>query len=85
MSDEILSADANGRLRTIVERIERVEEDESALKADKKEIYAEAKGDGYDVKALRKLVRIRRQDRRARAEEAAIVETYANAIGEVLP
>jgi uncharacterized protein (UPF0335 family) len=81
----MLSADANGRLRTIVERIERVEEDEAALRADKKEVYAEAKADGYDVKALRKLVRIRRQDRRARAEEAAIVETYANAIGEVLP
>lgn len=85
MSEEILSSDANGRLRSFVERLERLGEDKAAISADEKEVYAELAGEGFDKKAVRKLVRIRKQDRRKRAEEAAIVELYAASIGEVLP
>lgn len=85
MSEEMLSADANGRLRSFVERLERLGEDADAIKADAKEVYAELAGEGFDKRAVRQLIRIRKKDRRACAEEAAIVETYANAIGEVLP
>jgi uncharacterized protein (UPF0335 family) len=74
-----------GRLNSLVQRIERLEEDKAAISADIKEVYAEAKGDGYEVKALRKLIRIRKTDRAKRQEEAAIVELYAASIGEVLP
>jgi uncharacterized protein (UPF0335 family) len=85
MSEEMLSADANGRLRSFVERLERLGEDADAIKADVKEVFAELKGEGFDPKAMRKLLRIRKQDRAKRQEEAAIVELYAAAIGEVLP
>lgn len=81
MSEEVNS----GRLRSIVERIERRESDKSDISDDIKEIYAEAKADGFDTKALRKLVSIRKKDRRTRAEEAEMVELYAAGIGEVLP
>lgn len=85
MSTDMLSADANGRLRSFVERLENLGEQADAIKADAKEVYAELAGEGFDKKAVRQLIRIRKKDRRARAEEAAIVETYAAAIGEVLP
>ena len=66
---EVLSGDAAGRLRTIIERLERLEEDRKAVVLDMKEVFAEAKGDGYDVKALRKVLKIRAQDRAKRQEE----------------
>ena len=88
MADDIaavdtLSATAQGQLKAIVERIERLEEDKAAVMADLKEVYAEAKGNGYDVKILRKVVRIRKQDRAKRMEEDAILDLYLSAIGEI--
>jgi len=80
---DVLTAAAQGRLRTIVERIERLEEDKAAIMADMKEVFAEAKGEGYDVKTLRKVVRIRKQDRAKRQEEEAILDLYLSAIGEI--
>lgn len=80
MTNETLGANAQGRLRSIVERIERLEEDKAAVMEDIKEVYAEAKGDGYDVKALREIVRIRKQDSAKRAEHQAIVDLYLHAI-----
>ncbi len=82
-SIDTLSATAQGQLKAIVERIERLEEDKAAVMADLKEVYAEAKGNGYDVKILRKVVRIRKQDRAKRMEEDAILDLYLSAIGEI--
>lgn len=82
-SPDVLTSAAQGRLRTIVERLERLEEDKQAIMADQKEVFAEAKGDGYDVKTLRKVLRIRKQDRAKRQEEEAILDLYLSALGEV--
>ena len=80
---EILTATTAGRLRSIIERIERLDEDKAAVMADQKEVFAEAKGEGYDVKVLRKVVRIRKQDKAKRQEEDAIIDLYMSALGEV--
>ncbi len=72
---------APDQLRSIIERIERLEEDKSQVAADIKEVYAEAKGNGFDTKALRKLVALRKKDRDKAMEERAILELYANALG----
>jgi uncharacterized protein (UPF0335 family) len=82
-SPDVLNTAAQGRLRTIVERLERLEEDREALNADQKEVFGEAKGEGYDVKTLRKVLRIRKQDRAKRQEEDAILDLYLSALGEV--
>lgn len=82
---DVMSVQAQGRLKSIVDRIERLEEDKAAISADVKEVYDEAKSDGYPVKELRKLIRIRKVDRRKRAEEAEVIELLAAQIGEVLP
>ena len=82
-SPDVLNSAAQGRLRTIVDRIERLEEDKAFILADIKEVFAEAKGEGYDVKALRKIVAIRKQDRAKRQEEEAILDLYLSALGEV--
>lgn len=72
---------APDQLRSIIERIERLEEDKSQVAADIKEVYAEAKGNGFDTKALRKLVALRKKDRDKVLEERAVLELYANALG----
>jgi len=71
------------RLRSIIERIERLEEDKAAVANDLKEVFAEAKGNGFDVKILRKVIRIRKQDRAKRQEEEALLDLYLSAIGEI--
>jgi uncharacterized protein (UPF0335 family) len=80
---DVLNSTAQNQLKTIVERIERLEEDKAGIMADLKEVYAEAKGNGFDVKTLRKVVRIRKQDRAKRQEEEAILDLYLSAIGEI--
>jgi uncharacterized protein (UPF0335 family) len=80
-SVEILNSTAQGRLKTIVERIERLEEDKAAVSGDLKEVYLEAKGEGFDVKIIRKVVRIRKADAAKRSEEEALIELYITAIG----
>ncbi|WP_339913020.1 DUF2312 domain-containing protein [uncultured Brevundimonas sp.] len=82
-SPDILNATAQGRLRTIIERLERLEEDKAAIMADMKEVFLEAKGEGYDVKILRKVIRIRKQDKAKRQEEDAILDLYMSALGEI--
>lgn len=74
-------ADAKGKLKSLIERIERLEEDKAAVSSDLKEVYAEAKGDGYDVKIMRKVVRLRKQDVAKRQEEEALLDLYISAIG----
>ena len=76
-----LQTSAKDQLRTIVARIERLEEEKAALAADLREVYAEAKGNGFDVKALRTIVRLRKQDANERAEAETILETYMQALG----
>ncbi|MBG7616510.1 DUF2312 domain-containing protein [Brevundimonas sp. BAL450] len=80
---DVLNASAQGRLRTIIERLERLEEDREAIVGDMKEVFAEAKGEGYDVKTLRKVLKIRKLDRAKRQEEEAILDLYLAALGEV--
>lgn len=82
-SPDVLNATAQGRLRSIIERLERLEEDKKAVMADQKEVFAEAKGEGYDVKTLRKVLRIRAQDKAKRQEEEAILDLYLSALGEI--
>lgn len=69
------------QLRAIIERIERMEEEKKAIGDDIKDIYAEAKGNGFDVKALREIIRLRKQDPNERQEEETILETYMQALG----
>jgi uncharacterized protein (UPF0335 family) len=72
---------AKGQLKALVERIERLEEEKKTIGADIKEVYAEAKGNGFDTKILRKVVAIRKKDRHEREEEEAILDLYLEALG----
>ena len=69
------------RLRSFIERIERLEEEKAALAADAREVYAEAKGDGFDVKTMRQIVRLRKLDSSDRAEQEALLDLYKTALG----
>jgi len=72
---------ARDQIKAIVERIERLEEEKAALTADIREVYAEAKANGYDVKALRRVVRERKLDRGEFQEQEAIIDLYRHALG----
>ena len=74
---------ATERLVSIVQRIERLEEERQALGGDIKDIYAEAKGTGFDVKVLRQVIRMRRMDPGELQEQQALVEVYCRAVGMV--
>lgn len=74
---------AQDQIRAFVERIERMESEKAAISADIKEIYAEAKGNGFDVKILRRVVGIRKQDANERFEQEALLELYMSALGMV--
>ena len=74
---------AKDQLKAFVERIERLEEEKKAISDDIRDVYAEAKGNGYDVKALRKIISLRKQDKDERAEQEAILETYLHALGMI--
>ena len=81
VKDDAAHRFAKDQLKAFVERIERLEEEKKALSDDIRDVYAEAKGNGYDVKALRTVVRLRKQDKDERAEQEAILETYLQALG----
>jgi uncharacterized protein (UPF0335 family) len=72
---------AKDQLKAFVERVERLEEEKKAIADDVRDVYAEAKANGYDVKALRTVVRLRKQDVNERKEQEAILETYLHALG----
>ena len=82
VANDVLSGTAQGQLKSIIERIERLEEDKANVAADLKEVYAEAKGNGFDTKTLRKVVRFRKQDKAKRQEEEALLDLYLSALGE---
>jgi uncharacterized protein (UPF0335 family) len=79
--DEPATRFAKDHLKAFVERIERLEEEKKALSDDLRDVYAEAKGTGFDVKALRAIVRMRKEDTDERKEHEAILETYMHALG----
>ncbi len=72
---------AKDQLKAIIERIERLEEEKKTISDDIRDVYAEAKGNGYEVKALRTIVRMRKQDADERREHETILETYMQALG----
>ncbi|QHL90009.1 DUF2312 domain-containing protein [Sphingomonas changnyeongensis] len=77
MSDAV----AAEQLRLFIERIERLEEEKKGIADDIRDVYAEAKANGYDVKTMRAIVRLRRMEKNARQEADALLETYRNALG----
>jgi uncharacterized protein (UPF0335 family) len=72
---------AKGQLKSLVERIEKMEEEKKAISGDIKEIYAEAKAHGFDTKVLRKVIGLRKKDLHEREEEEAILDLYLHALG----
>ncbi|MCQ0987584.1 DUF2312 domain-containing protein [Jiella marina] len=78
-------SDVNGvaqdQLRSFVERIERLEEEKKTISDDIKDVYAEAKGNGFDTKVLRKVISLRKQDQNERQEQEAILDLYLQALG----
>jgi uncharacterized protein (UPF0335 family) len=76
-----MTEQANNQLTRIVERIEKQEDEISLLKQDVKDIYAEAKGNGYDIKIIRKIISMRKMDETKRKEENAILAAYMREIG----
>jgi uncharacterized protein (UPF0335 family) len=78
---DTIGGNAREQLRSIIERVERLEEEKKTISHDIRDVYTEAKGNGYDVKALRTIVRLRKQDANERAEAETILETYMLALG----
>lgn len=78
MADGNVAAD---QLRLFIERIERLEEEKKGIADDVKDVYAEAKANGYDTKTMRAIVRLRKMEKHARDEADALLETYRNALG----
>jgi uncharacterized protein (UPF0335 family) len=72
---------AADQLRLFIERIERLEEEKKGIADDVKDVYAEAKANGYDTKTMRAIVRLRKMEKHARDEMDALLETYRNALG----
>ena len=72
---------AGDRLRSYIERIERLEAEKTALTSDIREIFSEAKGNGFDIKIMRQIVRLRRMDRQDRLEQEELLAIYQHAIG----
>lgn len=84
---EIMSEIGNNskeQIKSIVERIEKLNEDKDAITSDVKDVYAEAKGGGFDVKALRTIIRLRKMDANDREEQETILETYMHALGMIV-
>lgn len=78
---DVLNGTAQSQLKTILERIERLEDDKQAVMLDIKEVYAEAKGNGFDTKTIRTIVRLRMQDKAKRQEAQALLDLYLSALG----
>jgi uncharacterized protein (UPF0335 family) len=82
-TEQVHTRFAKDQLKAFVERIERLEDEKKATSDDIRDVYAEAKGNGYDAKALRRVVSLRKQDANERQEEQAVLETYMHALGMV--
>ena len=84
MADVSKTTFAEGQLKALVERIERLEEEKKTIAADIKEVYAEAKGNGFDIKILRKVISLRKKEPEERQEEEAMIDLYLAALGIVV-
>ncbi len=69
------------QLRSIIERVERLEEEKAAIASDIKDVFAEAKGNGYDTKAIKQILKIRKMEAHERDEQEAVLDTYLRALG----
>ena len=78
---DVLNSSAQTQLKSILERIETLDDEKDAISEQIKEVYAESKGNGFDNKVLRKIVALRKKDRNKVLEEKAILELYAHALG----
>ncbi len=81
MSEPQVGHNANAQLKSIVERIERLNEDKKGISDDIRDVYSESKGQGFDIKALRTIIRLRSMNPGDIAEQEAILDTYKNALG----
>ena len=80
-ADAATSDSSAARLKSFIERIERLEEEKAAIAADIKDVYAEAKGTGFEVKVMRQIVRVRKMDQADRAEQEELLDLYMRALG----
>lgn len=80
---DVIGAAAREQLRSLVQRIERLEEEKQSLGADLKEVYSEAKAMGFDTKILRKVVSLRKMDKNERSEQEALLDLYLGALGDI--
>lgn len=80
---DVLNQAAQGQLKSVIERIERLDQEKAEVLQQIKEVFEEAKGNGFDVKVLRRVVKLRKMDRAKRQEEDAITDLYLSAIGEL--
>lgn len=71
------------QLRSIVQRVEKLEEDKAAIAADIRDVFAEAKGNGFDVKAIRSVIKLRKMDAADREEQELVLDTYRRALGMI--
>lgn len=82
---DVINSTAQRQLKSVIDRVERLEVEKAEVAEQIKDVYAEAKGNGFDVKILRKIVRLRKMDAGKRQEEEAITDLYMHAIGEAEP
>lgn len=80
---DVLNQQAQGQIKSIIERVERLDAEKTEIAEQIKEVFAEAKGNGFDVKALRQVIRLRKIDRAKRMEAEAILDLYLSALGEL--
>jgi uncharacterized protein (UPF0335 family) len=80
---DVPTSPASGRLRSLLERVERLRADREAVNADMAEVFAEAKGEGFDIAVMRKVIALRALDPAKRAETEALVDLYLAAVGEL--
>lgn len=78
---DVMGGNAQQKLKSLIIRIENLNEDKAAVMSDLKEVFAESKSEGFDTKILRKVVRLRQQDTAKRQEEDALIDLYISAIG----
>lgn len=83
-SGDVLNETAQGQLKSVIDRVQRLETEKTEIAEQIKEVYSEARGNGFDVKILRKVIRLLRTDRAKRQEEDAILDLYMSAVGEPL-
>lgn len=81
MPDNVSDTVSAEQLRQFIERVERLEEDRKGVSDDIKDVYAEAKGSGFDTKTMRAIVRLRKMEKAARQEAEALLDTYKSALG----